>query len=430
MNDNKQPIKSSSIRDIPQIAENLNNVKNLATVKKTMPFCRPFLKILGIDTQKIDEALVKVDNLIVQMKEISEIPDRFNNIFASRGWVIYELLELEVVKNAVKKAESGDVDGAEIDLVDYYSVEKVRWHLQAMNAIHAFFPRTSLAQKAVIDYEAERYHACVPVVLALLDGLVNELQEKRRGFFAEEVDLKAWDSISAHEDGLNKLVKTFSTSRNKLTTEQIPIPYRNGIMHGMDLGYDNKMVAAKTWAALFAIRDWALKAEKGLLKSQPKKQEKTWKEIINQSNQNKKTKEQLEQWKPRTILIGTNEVSFLSEGTPERKLATYLNSWIKKNYGQMAQCISLPKDCSIKKAPSLLRNHLSSKNLKSFEFISIKDSAPAMSIIEINLVFEEYEQEISKIFGFRLINEDVQEKSVIFGLPNGDWKIINWELYG
>ncbi len=77
-----------------------------------------------------------------------------------------------------------------------------------------------LAGKALIDYQEERYHACVPVVLALLDGLVNELHEKRRGFFADEVDISAWDSVAAHSSGLNVLGGIFKKGRQKTVTEQ------------------------------------------------------------------------------------------------------------------------------------------------------------------------------------------------------------------
>lgn len=104
-----------------------------------------------------------------------------------------------------------------------------------------------MTQKALADYEEERYYACVLVVLALLDGLVNELHEKRRGFFSSEIDLTAWDSMSAHDKGLNVLANIFQTGRYTTTTDSITIPYRNGIMHGMDLSFDNKMVAAKAW---------------------------------------------------------------------------------------------------------------------------------------------------------------------------------------
>jgi hypothetical protein len=62
-------------------------------------------------------------------------------------------------------------------------------------------PTNTPCPKALVDYEQERYHACVPVVLALLDGLVNELYEKRRGFFAEGVDL-THGFYSAHSRGL------------------------------------------------------------------------------------------------------------------------------------------------------------------------------------------------------------------------------------
>ena len=89
--------------------------------------------------------------------------------------------------------------------------------------------------------------------------MVSELHEKRRGFFAEEVDLQAWDSIAAYSKGLNVLVSIFQKGRKTTRIKPIFLPYRHGIIHGMDLGYDNKVVAAKTWAALFATRDWALR---------------------------------------------------------------------------------------------------------------------------------------------------------------------------
>lgn len=427
-------MNSPLIRDIPSIAKNLKNARDMATLKRILPFCRPFLKLLGADVQKMDDALANVDNLVQQIEEMSQIPDRFNGIFASRGWIIYDLLNFEVAKNAIAKAESGDMDGAETDLVNYYDAETVRWKLQAMKGIRAFHPRVALAQKALIDYEEKRYHACVPVVLSLLDGLVNELQEKRRGFFAEEVDLTAWDSISAHSSGLNVLVGIFQKGRYKTTTESITIPYRNGIMHGMDLGYDNKIVAAKAWAALFSTRDWALKAEKGLLEAQPEEPRKNWKEILDQLRTNQANKEKLEQWKPRDIKVGIDVPKsgtsvFFADRTPEKQLAKYLNFWRDKNYGYMAQSLSLKMGTPAKQAPARLRQVFSSKTLKSFEFVSIQDHAAALSIISTNLVFEEDGEEVFKSFDFRLINEDCQGNPEVSGTPDSDWKIINWAIY-
>ena len=424
-------IEPSLIKDIPSMAKALKNARDMAAFKRIMPYCRPFLKLLGVDEKKMDDALDKVDDLVRQIEEMSQIPDRFNDLFASRGWIIYDLLNLEVAKAAIAKADSGDIDGAETDLVNYYSAGTVRWKLQTMKEIHAFRPRIPLAQKALVDYEQERYHACVPVVLALLDGLVNELYEKRRGFFAEGVDLTAWDSISAHSRGLQVLTNLFQTSRKTTRIERIDIPYRNGIMHGMDLGYDNKMVAAKTWAALFATHDWALKAEKGLIEALPEEPEKTSNEIIQQQLQNKATIEKLELWRPRDIfeLPKTCDPDQFLDGTPEKRLAEYLMFWKAKNYGYMARYLSVKLGPPVKESPRSIRKIFESKTLKSSEFTSIDDRAAGLSIILTYLVFEEHGQEVTKSFEFRLINENSEGEAEIRGTPNSEWKIINWELY-
>jgi hypothetical protein len=116
-------MSSPLIRDIPSIAKTLKDAKDMAAFKRIMPFCRPFLKLLGADVAKLDNALSQVDELVRQIEEMAKIPDRFNEIFSSRGWIIYDLLNLEVAKAAIAKADVGDIDGAEADLVDYYSPE-------------------------------------------------------------------------------------------------------------------------------------------------------------------------------------------------------------------------------------------------------------------------------------------------------------------
>ena len=46
------------------------------------------------------------------------LPDRFNDAFGDCGWIISEAMNFEVAAACVVKAESGDVDGAEPDLID------------------------------------------------------------------------------------------------------------------------------------------------------------------------------------------------------------------------------------------------------------------------------------------------------------------------
>lgn len=357
-------------------------------------------------------------------------PTRFNNLFAERGWIIYDLMNLEVAKAAIEKAEADDIDGAEAVLVDYHDTETVRWKLRTMAGIEAFRPRMRLAEKAFDDYCNERYHACIPVALALLDGLVNELHEKRQGFFAEDVNLEAWDSIAAHSKGLNVLAQIFKKGRRKTTTEPITIPYRHGIMHGMDLGYDNRMVAAKTWAALFAARDWAAKAEQGLLTAPPEEPKKAWGEIIQQILENAEDKERLKAWSPRSVQPGVDvptsgDPDSFESGTPERRLVEYLTYWKARNYGYMARCLAFSRNTPVSQLAGGLREKYKAKHLKAFEFTEIKDIAAAISEIQTKLVYEEGGKEKEGVVNFRMVYEDLSELPAARGKPGGTWFVVD-----
>lgn len=422
------------IRDIPSIKKTLDDMRNFSSLKKVFPLFRPFLKLLGIDVVKLDNAFSNFDDPSQKAEELAAIPDKFNDLFAPQGWIIYDLMNVEVAKEAIKLAESGDYEKAELHLANYYNIDTVRWKLQTMNAVDVFRPRMLLAKKALTDYEEERYHACVPVVLALLDGLVNELHERRRGFFSEDIDLSAWDSVAGHSKGLNVLATIFQKGRYKTTTEHITIPYRNGILHGMDLGYDNKMVAAKTWAALFSARDWAIKAEKGLINAPPEQPEKTWSDIFQQMKETAADKELIEQWEAREVKVGvdipeTGTSDMFENDSPEEKLAEYLTLWKAKNYGYMARCLSPIFGPPVKKAPAQIRDVFQCKTLKSFVFKEVSDEAAAITEIKTDLLYEEDGKEVNKAVGFRLVYIESDGNPEIRGKPNCQWAIVNWAVY-
>lgn len=429
-------MEHSQIKDIPQIKKVIDDIKNMQSLKVAMPILAPILQLLGVDPSQMQEALGKVDDLARMAEELSSLPDRFNDLFAPRGWIIYDLLNLEVAKSAVTKAEAGDFDDAEAELVAYYDADTVRLQLQMMQGIQAFRARMPLAQKALIDYREERYHACVPVILALMDGLVSELHEKRRGFSAEDVDLKVWDSFAGHDTGLTALAKIFQTGRRTTRTEQISIPYRHGILHGMDLGYDNKIVAAKTWAALFAVREWALKVEKGDTKPPPEQPKlslrETARDLFHQIQENSRRQADFDArfkaWTPRTINVGTDIPAsglpnVFDEDTPERKLAEFFFLWSKGNFGHMAQnCLTFSdKKYYGKKLPLRLKERFALKHFRAFEIIEIQDEAPALTVIKAKVVYEESGKDAEVVKDFRLICEDTAGNPVIRGKPGGSW---------
>jgi hypothetical protein len=301
-----EPEEPQRIADIPKIRELLRQSESLLAFKKALPVLKPIMWLLRIDASQVEVSLKDVERLQEGIEELRTLPDAFNDLFADRGWIIYDYLSLEVVKKAVALARTEGIEAGEAQLVAYFTDDEISHQLRRMQGVNAFRSRMRLAQRALEDHKAERFHASIPVVLALTDGLVSEISENQRGLFAEGVDLRAWDSIAAHSKGLNTLARILQKTRRKTTTEPIDLPYRHGILHGRDLAYDNRLVATKAWAALFAVRDWAGLAERDLLDAPAPTAPPSIRDTLQRFRELQEEKRQLAAWKPRIIEVGTD----------------------------------------------------------------------------------------------------------------------------
>ncbi len=204
---------------------------------------KPLVNLIGVKKGNIQEKLDELTKFEKRLEELSSLPDKFNEIFSDIGWIATETIDVEVMKKAIKIAKDNSLENADIYLADYYSPEWVEKRINWLKYIKGFAPRFELAKKALEDYKAQRYYASVLVVLAIMDGWVAEMNVvdfQRLGFFAEKSEMTAWDSIAAHPNGLNRLKEVFGKPRMTTRSENITIPFRHGIMHGMDFGYDNK----------------------------------------------------------------------------------------------------------------------------------------------------------------------------------------------
>jgi len=392
---------------------------------------KPLLSALGADTSSIESAFKELEILADQIRDSSTIPDRFNDTFASRGWIMFERMNLEVVKSAIQEAEKGNLDKAEEVLVEYFNSDFVEKELWTMVPVSSFSPRMELTKKALEDYKAERYHASIPVVLAQIDGLVSDLHEKQRSFFAKDTKLEAWDSLAAHSKGLTRLSQIFRKGRNTTRTTQINIPYRHGIMHGRDLGYANKMVAAKTWAALFAVREWAIKVERGITEPPEEDPPESIKETINSISESIREKERWENWTPRDFdfsKVGQSpDPSVFETSTPERALTEFLSWWVKNNFGYMCDFIpGLFTKYAEEPLPRMLREVYEDYKLLEYIFTEMDHSVPSITKIKVILEIETQDTIKSKETTFRMVCEDESGDMVAHGNPNGKWVVMNW----
>jgi len=399
-----------------------------------------------ITNESVLNEIKKIPELRNSFNELSIIPEKFNTLFSTRGWIAYESMNFEVIKETVQLAEEGDIIKAETRLIEYYKPENIYWRITALQGLKEFKPRMQLLEKAFLDYKEKRYYACIPIVLMMIDGFVNDIEEK--GFFAEGTNLSAWDSIAAHSSGLNVLAKILGQTRKKTSLEPISIPFRNGILHGRDLNYDSELVAAKTWSVLFCVADWAraIKDSKNTsaLEESPKNLKEQLQDFVDvlrkyskQQEQNKKYKELLEEWKPRTLetevdipLNGHNDA--FTENTPEKELVILFENWRKGKYGIIAGqiCDFHKVQETISKKAGRVRVSLENTELLDFKLIHIDDQAPAITEIKTDLHLKSKDGTYKKEKVFRLIYEDKDRKPLIRSDKDGTWKIIEnfWDL--
>ena len=229
--------------------------------------------------------------------------------------------------------------------------------------------------------------------------MVNELGNQ--GFFSQNVDLTAWDSIAACNSGINDLKTLLFKPRKKTTEELIALPYRNGIHHGMDLGYDNQMVAAKAWAALFATADWARRIEQGKKEAPPPEPEPTWRGVM-------------------------SDPANSARHSPEAALIEFLNAWKNKKYGVLAKRTHAYAGARPLNALAGEVRAYKDIRLDEFEIEANADTAPAVTEITIRRRGVQYGKPFDASGTFRLVNFDQQQMPVTQGDPGGTWYIMSW----
>jgi hypothetical protein len=420
-------LKQSKIRDNASCADLSKTVYGMQGISLIVGF---LAKIGIIKNPKLVQVMKEVPKIVEQTERMINLPDKFNDHFSSIGWIAYESMKVELMEKCVKLAENGKMDEAEKLLIEYFDEKNIKTHIMWLKAIKAFLPRWELTQNACADYVAGRYYSSIPIILLTIDGLVNDVAPDQKGFFASNPDVTAWDSIAGHSSGLKKLAEIFGTTRKKTTIEELKIPYRNGIIHGRDINYANKIVAAKVWSALFAVGDWAKQVQAGK-KDQPKEKEKktTWKEIFKQLQNNEAQKKLISKWKARKLTVGkdfsqSGMVKDYENESPEQAVVAFIDFLSKKNYGEMAKKVTNLQSFSHNKKAGELRTKYRNVEVQKFSINEIIDEAPAISEVKIVLDYKNDSQTYSKEITVRMIFQDDKNNPLVRGSVEGSWKIL------
>ena len=390
-----------SARDLPSFVEMSQQLSSLKLLRFLIPRSeRP-----------------KVKEVEAQPNFLGNTVDEFYAVLGPRNWIFHDTLNLQDIADLL--AASADPAEAERRLIDYYKgLDNLHFLVRGLGAFEALRKRRHLVQRAYDDYMAERNYACIHVLLSVMDGFVNEFETVRRGLHAREAEeLDAFDSVVGHHMGLTRAHSTFRSRKGATSSEPVFELYRNGIVHGTLLNYDNDVVATKAWNRLFALVDWAKARQK---EQKPPPTQPSWKEIFAQLADNARKQKANEAWKP--LRLEPADEGFQAHGayvTCEQ----YLSYWGQRNYGAMAAMLSsMTRNAYGAKMPRQIRQEYSSYTLSSYEIVEINHTAPAVCEVKAELLLNEHER---RTVQFRWVYEDDRGDFVASSLP-GAWRLMIW----
>ncbi|WP_434593422.1 hypothetical protein [Brevibacterium sp. 1718] len=315
----------SSARDLPTFREMEQNIRGMQELINVAPV--------------VKQAELKRDlkDLSAESNRIALLVDAFYEKLGSRNWIFSSDLSLETVESIVEKDDTDDVEKA---LITYYrSDDHVKFWLKRLARFEAMKPRLPLLRSAFEDYKCGRHYSVVLVLIAVMDGFVNDLDKQtRKGLHARSVEeMFAWNSIVGHHMGLTNAHKTFTKSCKKTVTKEVRDLYRHGIMHGMVTNFDNSFASTKAWNHLFAIGDWAdAKLKEAEQASAPP--EPSIEEVVQQYRQMQEAKARRDQFEPYECTPATSVCDVL------RAAEDYFLRWDRKQWGLLGPHFMQPSN--------------------------------------------------------------------------------------
>lgn len=401
--------------DLPSLNKTKSDIDNLKFISK----------IMG-QGDEIKELEIEFDELI-------NTSNKFKNYFSNLGWIIHGLLDVEVMKKAVQVFEENSIEEAEMVLVDYYSnSEDLDIKLSILNNVEEFSVRYQLIRNAFKDHLEGRYYASVPVLLIIVDGVVNDFT-RSKGFFAAGTDVSAWDCIVGSQDGLVKAKELFNKNRKKTSSDEITIPYRNGILHGRDLNYSNAVVSAKCIGLVFTVFDWICRKNDEEVRKEKLHEEMnppSLYESINKIQEIKKNDEIIKAWSRENFIVGTH---FPESGSVEDykdipfliPVIEFFELWKAKNFGKLAVHIDkvYMYEKNIKIRPKLCREQFGDIEFQEFKIKKVEDKAISLKKVVTEVTSITLETTKTMELEFIIIYENDTGNA---GLPpknNGKWKL-------
>jgi hypothetical protein len=241
----------------------------------------PLLTTAGIDRNYLQ-------GLIRQQQEIVDETIYMFTILASNGWAPSGIMPSSAVRSSLEVYRAtADIEAAERAFLEGWDqVVQYQIGLNTVKTLGAGWPplqdisraRWKLLAAALDFHFNSQYVASVPIVLAQIDGIVQDATENKLNFFSKKTSHSRFTdeaTMAGMDEGLASLRRFFvEDAKESGSTGSLS---RHGILHGRELEYDTKINSAKVFALLFSVLEWAQHMTKELVERKRREEEDRWK---------------------------------------------------------------------------------------------------------------------------------------------------------
>ncbi|WP_336778033.1 hypothetical protein [Pantoea sp. USHLN256] len=387
---------------------------------------RPVAKLLGAFDKNAKEQFQQVERQLGIIKNMMSNRDLFAQIYSPLGWVNYDFLSTDIV---AKVLDMNVVDG-EIELTNYHlNPDNMRFLGYRFCKRH-FNPWEAMYERAVDRAGAEDYLSAIPLILSIIDGVCTTSTGKHP--FSGGADKPVFDSQTSGPGGLSEGLAILGSTRRKLDTELICMPFRHGIVHGLNPNYGSPIVAGKAFNLLWAAidyfdrcRDEVQRLEKATEEQKPIDMRELGKRI----QRNSEIKNALNRWKARPvvsniIMAASNNTTNLPLDSPEAFAGEYLSWLMTKNYGELAKGTVDYPNRPIGFRAGRLRNELKGISLIHWSITGVEDTSSAISQVTVKLEGTIDDKMYNTECEMRLMFADESYETVPRGISGGVWCVM------
>ena len=425
-----------------------HEIKRLDIDLEALPATLKFLKYL---VPSLESTISSLQDQVAQINAALDNSKIIDRHLIKQGWFIHDLYSVDIITAISEKCKIKDYQSAEEALCDFWlddlnGFNQINLHMKNVQFDIKFDPRSDKRirqqsknmqvsksdseSKDEEDYErnnmysdmiykayqsiiSERYSECVLLLLPVIDGITSkffiDLGNDKGTIFASKTRQKITDetkkALKLIAPNLWEVLNVIGENRGSYNAEEITIPYRNGIAHGMDTNFDNKFTACKCWSLLFGIhRVTKMLREFKDIKTVENKTH------IQQMAEGHQIEKDLTTFRSRMKLKITDDGNFetqnFDEKSPEYALQKFLIAWKQRNYKQMAiltsdstRSMTMPERQRKTLASSIkeIKKDMSKYDLVSCCYTGEIDETLSLTTISCDLKFDvkDYDEEFS-----------------------------------